>query len=166
MPGTGPHQKNRVRNQKNSQSKITKLIFVISPSIEANRIGVLLKANDTPDDGKELLRQLHQESTKTYQNGAAFRWAVAANDDMDITLQLHSLPYSAATIKAKPALQKDNIAVQVQAGWIITADQFAPSTGLYGPIPVLFATDIDNIRPRLEENQDQIFRSLNSLSKR
>jgi len=85
---------------------------------------------------------------------------------MEITLQLQSLPFSAATIRAKPALQKDNIAVQVQAAWLMTTDQFAPSTGLFGPIPVLFASDVDGVRPLLEENRDQVFRSLNSLSKR
>jgi len=127
---------------------------------------VFERADDSPDDGRNLLRQLVQESTKTWQNGAAFRWAIAANDDMEITLQLQSLPFSAATIKAKPALQKDNIAVQVQAAWLMTTDQFAPSTGLFGPIPVLFASEVDGVRPLLEENRDQIFRSLNSLSKR
>jgi len=45
-------------------------------------------------------------------------------------------------------------------------DQFNQESGLFGPIPVLFATDPDTVRPLLKDNQDKVFRSLNKLAMR
>jgi len=49
-------------------------------------------ADEAPDDGQTLLQQLKKDSTKTLQNGAAFRWAVGADEDKVVTLYLQSLP--------------------------------------------------------------------------
>lgn len=68
--------------------------------------------------------------------------------------------------RSKPMLQQDNIGVVSLASWEISLDQFGIPSGLFGPIPILFADDPEGVRPKIEAAQDQIFRQLNKLNMR
>ena len=81
-------------------------------SIADGTIKVTLTAGGS-DDGSTLLKQMEKESNKTIKNGASFRFAVGADAQKRIVLQLQSLPLAAAAVKAKPNLCQTNTAVQV-----------------------------------------------------
>jgi hypothetical protein len=118
---------------------------------------------DGGDDSKRALRrQLKRESVKI-QNGAAFRWAVAASANGQCELQLHSLPLPAAVVSAKPLLLQDNIAVNLVMSWDIKTSVFNGIDGLSGPVPVLFNEQPEELRTTLTTNQDIFFSQLNAF---
>lgn len=80
--------------------------------------------------------------------------------------QTHPNLFFSLFVSSKPGLAADNIAVQTQGRWTITRDQFDIPSGLFGPIPVIFADRPDEVRKKLEANQDHIFRQLNKINMR
>lgn len=84
--------------------------------------------------------------------------------DRTLELQLQALPLPAELLTGKPVLREDDIAVVALRTWPIRVEMF--NGFLSGPVPIIFANDIEATRTVLEQNQDEFFEELNGLMNR
>ena len=135
--------------------------FDLEDSIAEKTIKVTL-ASGGDDTRNTLRKQLKKESTKT-PNGAAFRWAVTVTDSGRLALQLQSLPLPVTTIASKPLLLQDGVAVNAVQSWPISAKFFDGENGLSSPVPVLFSDQPEELRSKINDNEDGFFAQLNKF---
>jgi len=86
---------------------------------------------------------------------------VIADDNLVLYLQLQALPVPAAVTLSKPTLNADNVAICAVKSWVLALDQFAYSSGLYGPIPVFFGDDAEELQNTLHAMKAKLYSQLN-----
>jgi hypothetical protein len=94
------------------------------------------------------------------------RWAVAVRPNNYLELQLQSLPAPANVVDSRPVLRVDNVAVQVLQSWAITTDFFDGEGQVCGPVPTLFAEDLEAARTKLDEEKAAFGADLNNFMRR
>jgi len=137
----------------------------LEESIQHGKIKVLLK-DGAPDSENTFRKRLKAESNKRVKNGGALRWQVVADDNLNILLQLQSLPTPAAVALSKPVITADNVAINVVKSWKLELDQFSYESGLYGPIPVFFGDDANELNETLSVMKYKLFAQLNKFNLR
>jgi hypothetical protein len=91
---------------------------------------------------------------------------VAVKPSGYLELQLQSLPAPANLVESKPSLRADSIAVQVLQAWPINTDYFDGVGQVTGPVPTLFAEDVETARTMLDDEKEAFGADLNKFMKR
>jgi len=120
------------------------------------------KSDGSPDVHNIFIRNLHQE-TSWGAIGEAFRWAIAVSANNTLELQFQSLPLPEPYVSTKPLLTGDNIAVVVLGKWPISCPLF-DGEYLWGPVPVLFTEQPEELRRAIDADPEAFIPELNKLS--
>jgi hypothetical protein len=79
------------------------------------------------------------------------RWAIGVRPSGYLELQLQSLPAPKATVESRPILRQDNIAIVTHKSWALNIDFFEGVGPVNGPVPTIFAEDVEATRTQLAE---------------
>ena len=108
------------------------------------------EGSGTEDKTAEFNRLLGAAKEEDPEAGLAIRWAVRAAGMTRIKLVLEGLPASAKTIRRDGRLTSDTTPGVLIKSWPLSGPMAA--AGLSGPIPVLFSTQPEETKARLDRD--------------
>jgi hypothetical protein len=117
---------------------------------------VAMKAGENTDRTAEFRAILGTEKEADQNFGAAVRWAVQATNHGKLRLVLQGLPGGARRLQSEPLLTADEAeAIQLEA--IDAEADLKEDSPCRGPIPVLFARDMDAVQTALELHPERVY---------
>jgi hypothetical protein len=115
-----------------------------------------------PIDNSDLLPYLTGPATEREPRGASIRWAVTAETELQIQLELHTMPNKAQFLN-NHAFLGDNAAVVRVGQYDLTADVFVDNV-VSGPVPLLFTTNQQSAYDNIVEDPDGIMEDISKVN--
>jgi hypothetical protein len=128
------------------------------------KTAALLDHNDKSVHPAEMIKFLSTPSTDKIPAGAAIRWAVAADENRILQLELQYLPAQAKYLQ-KAYLKGEN-SVSVLLGRYPLNTNYFDGTVISGPVPYFFAADPETAAAHLLENPNILHQGIAEVNSR